>query len=602
MAKKKNTETKPDIIDSNLFGWLYTVSEFICHDDRNMIVYPGKINEYFDKIEAETAKQLEKIFKQMDVPVKDRKKELHIAPGNDAGYYRSDIDARVEWYPNGLFEITAGFHTLKMLGHGYNINIPEPKKTETSVETETFNSLDRRCIKAIYDIVSDKSIESPKLYSWSQTLLYKYAHDIFTHTKPEYGLRKLVSLRAQALKFKESIDHIDDHFERYDAFMVYLSDHVFGSMDDSCKRANEQAEYFIQQMNYILEHLYVLDVGVIDDLNLEDYNNIDDYMWYAMRKIKDWSMDELTINAIINDKDKLETILQRYRNHTWYTDGNQHDMTYETWHDMCGLFPEMFAIKTVRGYDRLITPVEKFIKDFYNLEDSYKMLFLELTAQPNEKPCCNYTAYYHSFKNTSVIKYVAAETEYQLNPEDCLWHIYVPSKDFKEQIREIIKNDNTEIDVRDCLIDTANMTQAEYQFADDTLRHIDNNPDTLNSYIENERHKAYHDLLQAAMKASINGSTLTIDETKQVMQPHLESIRGNAVWPTDEKYEQVKAELKTNIDLLLTRLDKLETGLLASDSSDFIQWCIKEKFIETDKGNARLKELEEITETKEVPA
>lgn len=601
MAKKKNTEHKPDIIDSNLFGWLYTVSECICHDDRNLIVYPGKIDEYFDKIEAETAKQLEKIFKQMNVPIKDRKKTLHIAPGG-SGYYRSDINARVEWYSNGLFKITAGFHELKVLGHGYDINIPEPEKTETPIQTQEFNILDHNCVQTIYDITSTKSIKTPQLYSWSQTLLYRYAHKIFTNTKPEGGLRKLVSLRAQALKFKESIDHIDDHFARYDTFMAYLSDYVFGSIEDSCERANERAEYFIQQMNYIFEHLYVLDAGSVYDLNPEDYNNIDNYMWYAMRKIKDWNINELTVNAIINDKDKLAAIIQRYRDPSWYRNDDQHSITNETWNNMCGLFPEMFAIKTVRGYDHLVTPVEKFIKDFYNLEDSYKMLFLELTAQPDEKSCCNYTSYHHSFKDVYVVKYVAAEKEYQLNPEDCLWHIYVPSKDFKKQIKEIIKNDGTKVDVRNCLIDAVDMTQAEYQFVDDTLRHIDNDPSTLNGYIECELGSAYHDLLQAAIQARIDGSTLTIDEVKRVMQPSLEDIRGNAVWPTKETYEQVKAELKTNIDLLLTRLDKLETGLLASDSPDFIQWCVKEKFIETDKGNARLKELEEITETKEVPA
>ena len=111
---------------------------------------------------------------------------------------------------------------------------------------------------------------------------------------------------------------------------------------------------------------------------------------------------------------------------------------------------------------------------------------------------------------------------------------------------------------------------------------------------------AYKEVTVAAIDAKHNGETLDMETVKDIVRSNINAMFGRAVTPKSKDYKSIKKSFIDAIDTMLERITILEDGLLASDSTDFIEWCVKEQFVDKERGKARLEELAKESVAEEV--
>ena len=564
--------------------------------------------------------------------------EIKYSNDDERYIYYGNYDMVIAWFASGIITIwQSGYTSLaKFLGTPYEISeadftpepTPEPTpiveepEVEPVVETPTLSEKDkliaRKCNHLLKDLGDMHSIGSstfrgsysgecslPMYNQWDMLLLGKFVRDKFIHNDYKLSLRKLTTLKKKVTQLNADVKNLDEHFARYNDFANLVISQCFNSAEYTMQFANGIADLIISSVNNVLEncdtdgqhhYAYKLAMEHKDGKELIDVILYDIYYGIYYGTGSAWY-----VRDILHRKDCVSSIANRIARN-WALYNPTGDMAFDSPYlrekdddnfkkHLCMMYPEMFGYKTeAHSYPYVVTPVEKFKKDYDNALAHFRSLFFILTWDNNRSVYAETDKDHVRVMNRPDHVFI----------DDKMWSIKVPDTEFLSAIDSAAQNDSNTSKIMEHLVDVTQVPEAYCYFDDTNLDavHTINGTSTL-QYIGNNLFRTLQDIVIQAVLAKTTDThgDFSIEYVQNLLDDFAAKLVGKSITPTNEQYEHQYTEVKNafiaNTKTMLERIETLEKGLLASECPEFIGWCIKDQFVSKDLGEARLKELEE---------
>ena len=562
--------------------------------------------------------------------------EIKYSNDDNRYIYYGNYDMVIAWFASGMIIVwQSSFTSLaKFLGTPYEISesdftpepTPEPTPTieETEPVAETVKTpapskedqiIKDTCVDLTEDLSNMHSIGSstfrgsyngectlPMYNQWEMFLLNKFIKDKFIHDDDKLSLRKLTTLKKKVIQLNADVKNLDEHFARYNDFANLVISQCFNSAEYTMQFANGLADIIISSVNNVLEngdtnrdqHAYAYKLAMEHKDSKEILDIILFETYYGIHCDAGWS-----VRDILHRKECVSAIVNRIiRN--WDLYNPKGDMAFDSpclrdnddynfKKHLCMMYPEMFGYKTATNdYAYVVTPVEKFKKDYDNALAHFRSLFFILTWAVDSSAYAEEEEVYTVNRPNHVII------------DDKMWSIKVPDTEFLSAINNAPQNNCTTDKLMEHLVDTAQVPEA-YCYFDDTNLDAVSMIDSTNTltYIGNYMFRTLQEIVVQAVLAKTTDThgDFSIEYVQGLLNDFAAKLFGKAITPVNEQYDRqytiVKNTLIASTKKMLERIENLEKGLLASECPEFIEWCIKDQFISKDLGEARLKELEE---------
>ena len=601
MASKKNKYiVHTELVDKELVKNLSATCKYISKTADSVL--PDIVQSLVEKITKATVKWIESIVKQCKTPIVDRCRRLYI--------YQSQTnhcnETIITWWPNGIIEVSCPNQNIEtqFLGHTYKLPDESKDKAIDPIREER-NRVAENYKDTIFIYGSYRSdnlrVANLTKSGWESPdfALNFYLSEKFSNEKPDYEMKSLVNLRKNIKTFKKNLKNLDAHYERLPGLKDFVIETLFGSpttLRDNMQTFLTQliADLHIESERVALDPDRILPYGATPeehyDYLLNDWlwdcdNNIDNLI---NQKYDDYGHHDSLGYDIVRSSDNLANFP-----HTVIRLGRYNDPTLQMARFLSAAYPELFRLE-IRpylkeevarrsdyniDYDALEsynfhTAIETMRLDLSDLIDEYNILCDEL-LDPIETPKGKRKKYTVLVPNNSTIKAIYDKLAgYKTFPGSAYY------QENAHDLESIIKPNLSEgpslfrksywIDM--CGINLPKGTNTIYWYFSDGIRRL------------------YGNLIDKGILCVYNNKEIPMDLVNDEINYFFKNVFEMETTQSD-RYIEIKKQMNEKADNILSMLDVLESDLLVSESTDFIQWCIKKKLVEPAKGKARIEEL-----------
>lgn len=603
MASRKNKRiVRTELIDEELVKNLSATCKYISKTADSVL--PDVIQSSVEKITKATVKWIESIVKQCKTPIVDKHRQLCI--------YQSQTNHCNEiiiiWWPNGIIKVfcpNQGIDT-QFLGHTYKLPDESKAKAINPIREEHNRVADNyKDMIFIYGDYRGDNLRAANLTKcgWESPdfVLNFYLSEKFSSEKPNYEMKSLVNLRKNIKTFKKNLKNLDVHYERLPGLKDFVIETLFGSPTAFRDNLQKFLVQFIADLHVESERLTLdpdrkLSYGKTPEehydclLNewLRDFNNnIDDLI-----NQKDYLSHAGHFNCLgydmVRDSDNLANFP-----HTIIKFGRFNEPTLQMARFLSAAYPELFRLEikpylkkeiarrsdyninydSFDSYD-FHTAMETMRLDLSDLIDEYSILCDEL-LDPIETPKGKRKKYTVLVPNNSTIKAIYDKLAGYKTFPGSGYH-----QENAHDLESIIKPN---------LSEGPSLFRKSY-WIDMYGVNLPKGTRPICLYFQDSLRKLYGNLIDKGVLCIYNNKEIPMDLVNDEINHFLETTFEMETTQSDQ-YIEIKKQMNEKADSMLSMLDVLENDLLVSESTDFIQWCIKKKLVEPVKGNARIEEL-----------
>ena len=610
----KNTkETFHTIHDPGIVKWLHMTITYLWNADE--MSGPEQVEQIIELTTNLLREWTETML--INEPVIRHRRKLIIT-----GQYNESVT--INWYRNGLIQYDGDrVNTLQIEGTPYEINETAPADNAERLAIIQKEAI-AKSLNAIFKSVntgfcSSKERNVPDLY-----VAYTNDRLIGSH---KTKLRKPDPLIKSINEFKEALDHFDDTFIRYEDVRQFIFDEFY--------KPDIVKEYVIDCAEASKEVFELCNSDLNDD---DQFNRLSYDATYAYRALhsrrenkKIRSFQEMLLDPETKKFGKTLLFLpglvsaSGFSNLVYYFPLKKSKEVLTKYHipdrgsdylscpfmlnlipDLCRLFPEIFTYtapneRNWQKIGKMFPPRARLLDRFENLNVSVRTYVEQFTTDGVDGDKKSYVLKFPSqrFVDISAKSCNVKQRDYTLIPAGYRADETVDTLDHKTTLftyrRGACEGDAISI----------NLTYGEEEqgalkgFWTDTITKL------ILSYLDTN--KFDDDLL----KEQINNFLERKMPTAESIEKRRNWIKNNkekyadddteaySYWTIpaeDPDHKNLIEELKKNADRMLDIIEHYHQCFLKADDPEFIEWCVKEKFISKKEAETRLKELEEAEE------
>lgn len=601
MASRKNKHiVRTELVDEELVKNLGATCKYISKTADSVL--PDDIQSSVEKITKATVEWIESIVKQCKTPIVDKHRQLYIYQSQTNSYN----EIIIIWWPNGIIDVFCPNQDIKTQFLGHTYKLPDESKAKAIDPIRKERNLVAKNYKDAIFIYGDYRSDNLRVANltkcgWESPdfALNFYLSEKFLNEKPDYEMKSLVNLRKNIKTFKKNLKNLDVHYERLLGLKDFVIETLFGSPETL--RDNMQifltqliADLRIESERLALDPQRQLSYGKTPEEHYDCLLN--DWLWGCDNNIDnlinqtydDYSHHDSLGYDIVRDSDNLANFP-----HTVIRFGRYNEPTLQMARFLSAAYPELFRLE-IRpylkeeaarrsnyniDYDALEsynfhTAMETMHLDLSDLIDEYNILCDEL-LDPIETPKGKRKKYTVLVPNNSTIKAIYDKLAGYKTFPGSAYH-----QENAHDLESIIKPNLSEgpslfrksywIDM--CGVNLPKGSNSIYWYFSDGIR------------------KLYGNLIDKGILCVYNNKEIPMDLVNYEINHFFGTVFKTETTQSDQ-YIEIKKQMNEKADNILSMLDVLENDLLVSESTDFIQWCIKKKLVEPAKGKARIEEL-----------